>query len=93
MRKIFRITVGIILVLLGLIGLALPLVPQWPLLIPGLLLLAEYFRPARQLLNWAGRKLQKLHPGLARKMEMMYPDAFREPEETCAGDAKMKDRL
>jgi uncharacterized membrane protein YbaN (DUF454 family) len=54
-----RIVGGILLVLIGIVGLALPIMPGWALIIPGLILLADYCPPIRRLLNWAEGKLEE----------------------------------
>jgi hypothetical protein len=97
MKKVLRISLGVFLVILGLIGLALPIVPQWPMLIPGLIILAEYFPPVRRFLRWAKSKLEARYPALAHKLHRSYPAAFAEdapcrtPEQEPAS-AKMEDR-
>jgi len=48
--------VGLGLVILGILGLILPVMPGWIFLIPGLLILAEYFWPIRRLVDWAKAK-------------------------------------
>ena len=53
-----RIIAGICLVLIGIVGLILPIMPGWVFIIPGLVLLADYFPPIRRLLNWAEQKLE-----------------------------------
>jgi hypothetical protein len=98
MRKVLRISLGVFLVILGLIGLALPIVPQWPMLIPGLLILAEYFPPVRRFMRWAKGKLEARYPALAHKLHRMYPEAFAEDPVSCPNperepaSAKMEDR-
>jgi uncharacterized membrane protein YbaN (DUF454 family) len=57
--KILRILGGIGLVLLGIIGLILPIMPGWIFLIPGLIILADYFPPIHRLLQWARRKFEE----------------------------------
>ncbi len=47
---------GWVLVLLGIIGLILPIMPGWVFLIPGLIILSDYFTWAHKLLEWAKRK-------------------------------------
>lgn len=47
---------GFFLVLLGVLGLILPVMPGWVFLIPGLIILAEEYAWARGILNWAKRK-------------------------------------
>ena len=44
------------LVLLGIIGLILPVMPGWVFLIPGLIILSDYFAWARRLTEWAKKK-------------------------------------
>jgi uncharacterized membrane protein YbaN (DUF454 family) len=48
-RKILRISLGVFLVIIGLIGWILPVIPGWPALIPGLMILGEYFPPIHRL--------------------------------------------
>jgi uncharacterized membrane protein YbaN (DUF454 family) len=54
-----RILGGIGLVLIGILGLMLPIMPGWLFIIPGLMVLADYFPPIRRLLNWAEQKLDE----------------------------------
>lgn len=51
-----RIIAGFGLVLLGILGLILPVMPGWIFLIPGLMILAERFPAVRRLLDWAKEK-------------------------------------
>jgi hypothetical protein len=55
-RATIRIIGGIILTVVGLLGLLFPIMPGWIFLIPGLVLLADHFRPVRRLLDWAKQK-------------------------------------
>jgi uncharacterized membrane protein YbaN (DUF454 family) len=55
-KAAFRIASGIFLVLLGIIGLILPIMPGWIFLIPGLVILGDYFPPIKRLVEWAKRK-------------------------------------
>ena len=48
-----KFSLGIILVIIGLIGGLVPIFQGWIFGIPGLILLAEYFPPAKRLLDWA----------------------------------------
>ena len=52
-----RITLGIILVIIGLIGGLIPVFQGWMFGIPGLIILADYFPPIKKLLNWAKKKV------------------------------------
>lgn len=56
-RNTIRITIGIFLVIMGLIGGLIPILQGWIFGIPGLIILAEYFPPAKRLLNWAKLRL------------------------------------
>ncbi len=56
LRKLIRIGGGIGLVILGIIGLILPVMPGWIFLIPGLIILSDYHPPLKRLLEWAKRK-------------------------------------
>ncbi|HEY7351791.1 MAG TPA: PGPGW domain-containing protein [Terriglobales bacterium] len=53
MKKISVLVLGWILVLVGLLGIVLPILPGIPLLLVGLVILARHY-------SWAGRLLQKL---------------------------------
>ena len=54
--SIHRTAGGFLLVLVGIAGLILPVMPGWIFLIPGLALLAERFHWARRLVAWAKEK-------------------------------------
>jgi uncharacterized membrane protein YbaN (DUF454 family) len=54
--SVLRTIGGVMLVLVGILGLILPIMPGWIFLIPGLGLLAERFEWARRLLAWAKQK-------------------------------------
>ncbi|MBI5282259.1 MAG: PGPGW domain-containing protein [Candidatus Solibacter usitatus] len=58
MTKFLKILSGIGLVILGIIGLILPIMPGWVFLIPGLVILSEYFHPIKRLLRWARDKFE-----------------------------------
>ncbi len=60
MRAILRIASGIGLVIIGVIGLILPVMPGWIFLIPGLVILADYFPPVRRLVDWAKAKMESV---------------------------------
>lgn len=44
------------MVLLGIAGLILPIMPGWIFLIPGLVILGDYFPPIRRLVAWAKKR-------------------------------------
>ena len=53
-----KITFGIILVLIGVVGGLIPIFQGWIFGIPGLIILAEYFPPLRKILDWAKDKYE-----------------------------------
>lgn len=53
-----RITLGIILVIIGIIGGLIPIFQGWVFGIPGLIILADYFPPIKKLLRWAKKKVK-----------------------------------
>tara|TARA_Y100001970_G_C14193657_1_gene836849 strand:+ start:1025 stop:1222 length:198 start_codon:yes stop_codon:yes gene_type:complete len=55
-KHTFRITLGIILVIIGMIGGLIPIFQGWMFGIPGLIILADYFPPVKRLLKWAKKK-------------------------------------
>lgn len=60
MREKLKILSGFGLVLLGIIGIILPVMPGWIFLIPGLVILSEHFVWAQRLLDRAKHYLEKL---------------------------------
>jgi len=59
LRKTLRILSGIGLVIVGIIGLIMPIMPGWVFLIPGLVILADYFPALRRLVDWAKRTYEE----------------------------------
>ena len=59
MRKTLRLGLGIVLVIIGFIGGFIPILQGWLFMIPGLIILADYFPPVRRLLNWAKNRARK----------------------------------
>ena len=59
LRKTLRISLGVLLVILGLLGGLVPFVQGWIFGIPGLLILSEYFPPVRKLVDWAKARLRR----------------------------------
>ena len=56
MKHTLRVTLGIILVIIGMIGGLIPIFQGWIFGIPGLIILADYFPPIKRLLSWAKKK-------------------------------------
>ena len=56
MRHTLRITLGFLLVIIGLIGGLIPIFQGWVFGIPGLVILADYFPPIKKVLDWAKSK-------------------------------------
>ena len=56
-KHIFKISLGIVLVIIGLIGGIIPVFQGWIFGIPGLIILANYFPPIKSLLNWLKERL------------------------------------
>ena len=55
-KDALKISLGIILVFIGLLGGLVPIFQGWMFGIPGLIILANYFSPVKQLLDWAKNK-------------------------------------
>lgn len=55
-RKGLRLFLGLGLVILGFLGGFVPILQGWMFMIPGLIILSDYFPPVRRLVNWAKRK-------------------------------------
>jgi uncharacterized membrane protein YbaN (DUF454 family) len=59
LAKLLELVGGLALVILGIVGLILPILPGWVFLIPGLLILARHFHWARRLVQWAEQMRDK----------------------------------
>ena len=55
-KDALKISFGILLVIIGFLGGLIPIFQGWMFGIPGLMILANYFPPAKRLLNWAKKK-------------------------------------
>tara|TARA_Y100001970_G_C14223793_1_gene854287 strand:+ start:1126 stop:1323 length:198 start_codon:yes stop_codon:yes gene_type:complete len=55
-RKTIRITLGLFLLIVGLVGGLIPVFQGWMFGIPGLIILADYFPPVKRVLEWAKKK-------------------------------------
>ena len=62
-QRVIRTALGIALVVLGITGLILPIMPGWIFLIPGLVILSDYFPGIRRLLDWAKEKAKLARSG------------------------------
>ena len=58
LKDALKISMGVILVFIGLLGGLIPIFQGWIFGIPGLIILANYFPPAKQLLSWAKNKVR-----------------------------------
>ena len=58
-KKLLRIILGILMILVGIVGLIMPIMPGWVFIIPGLLILADYFPPVRRLVDWGKKKVEE----------------------------------
>jgi len=56
-KHVFKISLGILLVIIGLIGGVIPIFQGWMFGIPGLIILANYFPPIKRLLIWIKNKM------------------------------------
>ena len=65
-KHAIKISLGIILVVIGLVGGIIPIFQGWIFGVPGLIILANYFPPAKRLLAWIKDKAG-LHKGEVKK--------------------------
>ena len=54
-----RITLGLALVTIGLIGGLIPIFQGWIFGLPGLIILADYFPPIKKLVEWGKKRYMK----------------------------------
>ena len=56
-KDTLKILFGILLIIIGLLGGLIPIFQGWLFGIPGLIILANYFPPAKRLLGWVKNKV------------------------------------
>lgn len=66
MRRIWRQVLGWLLIITGLIGALIPVMPQWPFLAAGAVLLAPHLRVFHRLAAWIRRRLPPLWRSVRR---------------------------
>lgn len=81
LRHLLRIALGIGLVILGIAGLILPVMPGWIFLIPGLMILADYFPPIRRLVDYIKARFRDAEAAYQKRRG-------KKPEEGPPGDAE-----
>jgi uncharacterized membrane protein YbaN (DUF454 family) len=59
LKRWLKIITGMAMLIAGVIGWLLPVIPGWAFFIPGLVLLSHEFHWARRLLNWLKSKFPK----------------------------------
>ena len=81
LKHTVRMALGIGLVVLGVAGLILPVMPGWVFLIPGLLILGDYFPPIRRLVDWAKSRFVEANVQFQKSRQ---PDATAGTDEASA---------
>ena len=81
--RIVRQIIGWMLIALGLVGLLIPVLPQLPFLIAGVLLLAPYIRIFRRASAWLHRRYPNYRGPMRRFREFKRP--FRPAGASKAG--------
>ena len=75
-RKYLRISLGALLIPVGVVGLILPVMPGWPFLILGLALLSTEWEPARRLYVGFEKKFPRVFR-LGDQLKEQTLDVFR----------------
>ena len=71
--RVSRIVAGFVLLVLGVIGLALPFLQGIAMIIGGLLLLSTEFRWAKSILEWAKRRWASVRGAASSRDEKTEP--------------------
>ena len=56
LKHILKFSLGVFLVIVGIIGGLIPVFQGWIFGIPGLIILSEYIPPLKKLVDWAKNK-------------------------------------
>lgn len=73
--------------LVGIVGLILPVMPGWIFVIPGLLILGDYFPPIRRLVEWAKARFAEADQAIRKRggdASKATEDAERAPTDSDA---------
>jgi len=62
-------------VLIGIVGLILPVMPGWVFIIPGLVILAEYSPRIKRLLEWVKAKFEDARTATGKSRSAPVPSA------------------
>jgi uncharacterized membrane protein YbaN (DUF454 family) len=74
MHKVWRIAIGVLFLIVGVLGLILPILPGTVFILLGLLAFSTVFEPVGHLFEWLREKHPKLHNILAHWREKLFPD-------------------
>lgn len=74
LRKVGRIAVGVGLILIGIVGLILPVMPGWVFIIPGLVILSDHSPRIKRVLEWARRKFEDARTASGRRPSATMED-------------------
>ena len=58
-KDVIKISMGVILVLIGLIGGLIPIFQGWIFGFPGLIILSQYFPPIKKILNKIKKRIKE----------------------------------
>jgi len=58
-KHFLKISLGIILIFIGIIGGLIPIFQGWVFGVPGMIILADYFPQIKKVLNWAKKYKEK----------------------------------
>ncbi|MCU0226426.1 MAG: hypothetical protein MUF01_02195 [Bryobacterales bacterium] len=73
---------GIGLLIVGIVGLIVPIMPGWIFVIPGLLILGDYFPPIQRLVHWVKGRFHEANQQFRKQSEgapTNGPDAEGDP--------------
>lgn len=77
LKKIWEIIFGTGLILVGIAGLFLPILPGWALIVPGLIVLGKHIPPIARLTLWGMHKIEPYVPLRYRRKVTRFRRAYR----------------
>jgi uncharacterized membrane protein YbaN (DUF454 family) len=85
-NKFARFGLAVFCMMLGVVGLLLPIMPGWAFIFVGLFILAEDFHWARRFVDWTLIKIERYGGETGRR----YADNYRRnhPRREAAGDER-----
>jgi len=87
MQKVLRLGIAIVFLVLGLLGLVLPVIPGTLFLLLSFLAFSTVYEPAGRVFHWLKNRHPKLHTHAVRWRDRWFPDSASKRPKDSANDS------